>query len=224
VAEISARDLRRLEALEGRLDKSQDERKTLVAERRELHSAVAANARLARASEKEAADANAKLEDVLAQNAALAKRLDEITTDRERLEEAPLELRTELDSVRRELKDAHESLTNVRRELTAAQADRDGFAETAELASEQLEGKSIPPVLPAKDVAKLLDALVSEIGSGLPGLAVRDGEVRLQVAFGKAGRKSGFVLPSATSPPEVRGNLHELAIRFDRTPEAPEGR
>jgi hypothetical protein len=40
--------------------------------------------------------------------------------------------------------------------------------------------------------------------------------MRLKIAFGKIGRESGFVLPTAESPPELRENLHELSLRFDR--------
>jgi hypothetical protein len=50
---------------------------------------------------------------------------------------------------------------------------------------------------------------------------VRDGEIRLQVAFGKVGTATGFVVPSAESPEEIRKTLHEVAIRFDRSIELP---
>lgn len=219
--EISARDLRRLEALEGRLAKEQGERKALAAERRELRAAVAANARQARAAEKQAARAERQLEEVLAENAALAARLDEARADLERLQKASLELRSGLETAQDDLAGARESLTGVQKDLEAATTDRDDLAATLKLANDQLAGKEITPVLPAKDVAKIVDSFVSELGGGLPGMVVRDGEVRLQVAFGKVGQTSGLVVPSAESPPEVRKNLHEVAIRFDRALEFP---
>ena len=219
--EISARDLRRLEALEGRLLKTQDERKALAAERRELRSAVTANAQRARAAEREAASAGEKLEAVLAENSALAARVDEITDDVDRLRAASLDLRQELDAARAELTQAQETLAKAESELAAALAERDRLAESLNLAQEQLAGKSLTPVLPAKDVAKLLEGFVADLGSGLPGMAVHDGEVRLRVAFGKVGRLTGFVVPSAESPPEISNNLHEVAIRFERTIELP---
>lgn len=37
-----------------------------------------------------------------------------------------------------------------------------------------------------------------------------------QVAFGKAGRATGFVVPTADAPEDVRENLHGVAFRFDR--------
>jgi predicted nuclease with TOPRIM domain len=219
--EISARDLRRLQALEGKLTRAQDERKALAAERRELRAAVTANARRARALEKEAAATDAKLEAVLAENAALAARLDEAAADLEQLKAASLELRSQLDGARAELEGGKEALEKAQGELGAVVKERDGLTESLKLANEQLAGKGITPVVPAKDVAKLVDELVVQIGTGLPGMVVRDGELRLQVAFGKVGQQTGFVIPSAESPPEVREILHEVAIRFDRTVELP---
>jgi uncharacterized phage infection (PIP) family protein YhgE len=219
VPEISARDLRRLQALEGRLAKTQDERKALAAERRELRAAVAANARRAREAEKMAATADTQLEAVLAENAALAARLAEVTDDLERLEAASLELRQQVETTQAELAEVRDTLAQTRGQLGKAEGERDSLAENLKLANEQLAGKQITPVIPAKEVAKLIDGLVLEIGSGLPGMVLRDGELRLQVAFGKVGQLTGFVIPSAESPEEVRENLHEVAIRFDRTVE-----
>jgi len=219
--EISARDLRRLEALEDKLLRARDERKALAADRRELREAVAANARRARALEREVAATDAKLEAVLAENAALAARLEEAAADLEQFKAASLELREKLDGTVTELEGAREALTSAQGELGTLAKERDGLVESLKLANEQLAGKGITPVVPAKEVAKLVDNLVVEIGSGLPGMVVRDGELRLQVAFGKVGQQTGFVIPSAESPPEVRENLHQVAIRFDRTVELP---
>jgi chromosome segregation ATPase len=221
VPEISARDLRRLETLEGRLVKAEDARKELAAARRELRAAVTAEARRAQAAGKEAAAAGEQLEAILAENAALAARLDEVSADVERLQAASLELRTQLDTTRGDLEKALEAVKQAQLDLSAAQAERDGLAENLKLANEQLAGKEMTPVLPAQEVAKLVDRFVSELGSGTRSLVVREGEVRLQVAFGKVGQATGFVVPSAESPPEIGRNLHEVMIRFDRTLEAP---
>ena len=215
--EISARDLRRLESLEGRLTREQSERKALAAERRELRAAVTANARRAREADKEIAACRAKLDAVVAENAALAARFDEAKADLDQLQAASLQLRDQVDSARGALEEAQKALTAAQSDVNSIKAERDGLAETLKIANEQLAGKEITPVLPAKDVAKLVDGFVSDLGSGLPGLVVREGEIRLQVAFARVGQASGFVVPSAESPPEVRENLHELSIRFDRT-------
>ena len=219
--EISARDLRRLQALEGRLTKTRDERQALAAERRELRAAVTANARRARAAEKEAAAADDKVEAILRENAALAARIDEIQADLERVQAASLELRAQVDATSTELGAAQQALATAEGKLGGLEKERDSLSESLKLANEQLSGKGMTPVLPAKEVAKLVEGLVLEIGTGLPGMVVRDGELRLQVAFGKIGQQTGFVIPSAETPPDVRKNLHEVAIRFDRTVELP---
>jgi hypothetical protein len=222
VPEISARDLRRLQSLEDRLTREQSERKALAAERRELRAAVTANARRAREAEKELASCRAQVEALLKENAAAASRLDEARADVEQIRTASLELRDQDDEARAQLAEAQEALAAARKEVGSIAAERDGLAETLKLANEQLAGKEMTPVLPAKDVANLVDGFVVELGSGLPGLAVREGEIRLQVAFAKVGEVSGFVVPSAESPPEVRENLHQVSVRFDRTLELPE--
>jgi chromosome segregation ATPase len=219
--EPSARELRRLEALEERLGKAQLERKDLVAERKELRAAVTANERRARAMENEAAAAATQLESVLAENRTLASRLDEISVDIEQLRSESLALKERADAATGRLKTAEESAVAAQRARAAVEKERDDLAKSLGVARAQLAGEKITQVIPAADVAKLVETLVADIGTHLSGLDVREGEMRLKVAFGKVGRESGFVLPTAESPPELRENLHELSLRFDRPLEQP---
>jgi hypothetical protein len=219
--EISARDLRRLEALEERLTKTQDARKALATERRELRAAVTANARRAREAEKAAAAADDKLDAVLKENAALAARVDEVQRDLARLEAASVKLREQVDATAAELGEAQKALAEAQGKVGGLEQERDSLSESLKVAQEQLSGKEMTPLIPATEVAKLVDGLVVQIGTGLRGMVVREGELKLQVAFGKVGQQTGFVIPSAESPEEVRANLHEVAIRFDRSVELP---
>ncbi len=220
--EISAQDLRRLNALEGRLERAQDDRRSLSEERRELRTRATAAERAARAAEKEAAEVDGRLAAVLEENARLAGRLDELSADLERLRTAGTKLRDDLSAARVELKQALSAGKQAERALQKADTERGRLTERLKLAEAQVKTKTTAPVLPAREVAKLIDGFVDEIGAGLPGMVVRDGEIRLQVAFGKAGQATGFVVPSADSPPEVRKNLHEVSVRFDRTLDEPE--
>ena len=215
--EISARDLRRLEALEGRLSKAQSERKALSEERRELRTAVTANARAVRDADRRAAVVGDKLEAVLAENQKLATRLDEVAADLERLSSAAAEQRQQLDEAQAQLAAAQEQLVNAQRELKVLTSERDQLAERVKIADDQLAGKGMTPVLPPKEVAVLVGGLVNDVTAQLPGMAVRDGEIRLQVAFAKIGTATGFVVPSAEAPDELRQNLHDVSIRFDRS-------
>ena len=220
--EISAQDLRRLEALEGRLEKAQGEKKSFTAERRELRARATAAERTARAAERRVDEVDTRLAAVLAENAKLATRLEEIAADAEQVRAAGVKLREELNASSKSLKEAQSETDRLTKSLAKAESERDGVAEQLTLAEAQLKTESKTPILPAKEVAKLIDGFVDEIGAGLPGMVVRDGEIRLQVAFGKVGRSTGFVVPSADSPADVRKNLHEVSVRFDRTREGPE--
>ena len=67
--EISAQDLRRLQALEEKLEKAQGERKSFTVERRELRARATAAQRAA-SCEKRAAEVDDRLASLLAENAA----------------------------------------------------------------------------------------------------------------------------------------------------------
>jgi len=215
--EISAQDLRRLRALEGRLAKAGEKARSAVAERRELRARATAAERTARTAEKRAGEVEERVTALIEENTRLSARLDSIAADSERLQGAATELREQLDEAKATQKAAASAQKALTRSLQQAESERDRLAERLKLADAQLEGQTMAPVLPAKEVATLIDHFVDEIGSGLAGLVVRDGEIKLQVAFAKVGRATGFVVPSADAPPEVAKNLTEVAIRFDRS-------
>lgn len=220
--EISAQDLRRLKALEGRLEKAEGEKRSFAAERRELRSRATAAERTAKSAEKRAGEADERLASLLTENARLASRLDDIAADSERLRAAGLKLREQLDASKKGLREVVAESKKLTRSLQKTESERERLGERLKLADAQLKTTTTTPVLPAKEVAKLIDGFVGEIGAGLPGMVVRDGEIKLQVAFGKVGQATGFVVPSADAPPEVRKNLHEVSVRFDRSLEVAE--
>jgi hypothetical protein len=149
--------------------------------------------------------------------ASAASRPDEIAADSERLRAPGIKLREQLDATKKSLQQTLSEAKKTTRALQKAESEREVLGQRLKLAEAQLKTKTITPVLPAKEVARLIDGFVDEIGSGLPGLSVREGEIRLQVAFGKVGQASGFVVPSADATADVRKNLHEVSVRFDRT-------
>jgi hypothetical protein len=132
-----------------------------------------------------------------------------------------VKLREQVDATAAELGEAQKALAEAQGKVGGLEQERDSLSESLKVAQEQLSGKEMTPLIPATEVAKLVDGLVVQIGTGLRGMVVREGELKLQVAFGKVGQQTGFVIPSAESPEEVRKNLHEVAIRFDRTVELP---
>ncbi len=216
MSELSEQDLRRLATLEERLEKAADEKRSFTVERRELRARATTAERATKSAARRVGELDDKLAAVLAENARLADRLEETAGDVEKLRAAGGKLRGELDAAKKSLREASAESKRLTKSLQKAESDRERVAEHLKLAEAQLKSKTTTPVLPAKEVAKLIDGFMDEIGTGLPGLAVREGEIRLQVAFGKVGRTSGFVVPSADAPPEVRANLHDISFRFDR--------
>jgi ABC-type transporter Mla subunit MlaD len=222
VPEISAQDLRRLRALEERLEKAQDERRSFTAERRDLRARATLAEREARAADARTGEVEQRLEALLTENGRLAARLDEISSDADKLRGAATRLREQLDAAKQEVREGAAETKRLAKSLAKAETEGGRLTERLTLAEAQLKSKTTTPVLPAREVARLIDGFVEEIGGGLPGLAVRDGEIRLNVAFGKVGRATGFVVPTADAPADVRKNLHEVAVRFDRTRELDE--
>lgn len=216
MSELSAQDVRRLKTLEERLEKAADEKQSFQAQRRELRARATAAERAVKAADRRSAELEDKLTAVLAENARLATRLDELTADSEGLRAAGVKLREELNATKKSLRESSAEVRRLAKGLDRTEKDRDRVAEHLKTAEAQLKAKTTTPLLPAKEVAKLIDGFMEEIGTGLPGLSVREGEIRLQVAFGKAGRATGFVVPTADAPEDVRENLHEVAFRFDR--------
>lgn len=217
MSELSAQDLRRLKTLEDRLEKAADEKRSFSVERRELRARAASAERAASAAEKRSGDLDDKLAALLAENARLATQLDELGADADRLRGAGVKLRDELDATKKSLRESVAEARRLTKTLQRAEKDRERLAEKLKLAEAQLKAKTTIPVLPAKEVAKLIEGFMEEVGSGLPGLSVREGEIHLQVAFGKVGRASGFVVPSADAPADVRKNLHDVSFRFERS-------
>ena len=215
--EISAQDLRRLQALEEKLEKAQGEKKSFTVERRELRARATVAERAAKSAVRRAGEVDDRLAALLVENARLAARLDEIAADSERLRAAGIKLREQLDATKKSLQQTLSEAKKTTRALQKAESQGETLSQRLKLAEAQLKTKTITPVLPAKEVARLIDGFVDEIGTGLPGLTVREGEIRLQVAFGKVGQASGFVVPSADAPADARKNLHEVSVRFDRT-------
>ena len=214
--EVSAQDLRRLTTLEERLAKAQGEKRSFTVERRELRARATEATREARTAERRAGDLESQIAALLEENARLATRLEEIAKDSEELRSAGVRLRDELDAAAKTSEQAAAESAQLTKSLGEAVTERDAIAERLKIADAQLKTEAKTPILPAKDVARLIDGFVGELGTNLSGMAVREGEIKLQVAFGKVGASTGFVVPSADSPPEVRKDLHEVSIRFDR--------
>jgi chromosome segregation ATPase len=114
-----------------------------------------------------------------------------------------------------------EAETRIRAELTGEleriSSERDLLNKQLVTANLQLKDEGKTPILPADQVAVLINDLVGKMQTNLSGLLVREGEVKLKVAFGAVGETGGFVIPTTDSTPEMRENLQEVTFRFDRS-------
>lgn len=149
------------------------------------------------------------------QNRQLAAQIDTLTGDIAVVRETAKEAQAGLEAARAETE------ASVRAELAdqikKLETQRDSLQSQLTTATKQLETEGKTPLLPADKVAEMINGLVEQMQTGIGGLRIRDGEIRLKVGFGAVGETGGFVVPTTDSPPEIRENLQDVTFRFDRS-------
>jgi chromosome segregation ATPase len=241
--EIDANELRRLRRLEARLAKATRKTRKAAAEKRKLQSRLSTAEKLAErteraeaasressqaldaerkesanrvhAAEEKTADLSAQVNALVEENRRLAEQLDRALTDLEPLSRAGEEARQAAEAARAEAKDATDARERIEEATHALEDERDRFRARAETAVAQLEQEGQPVILPTEEVRRIVAELVNDLRGNLTGLSVREGEVKLKVAFGGAGEHGGFILPTLESGPEIRDVLSELTLRFE---------
>ena len=153
-----------------------------------------------RSAERAASETDNRLTALLEENARLATQLEEAAADGEQLRTAAEKLREEVDASAKSLDEARSETSRLTESLAKAESERDQVAERLKIADAQLKTEAKTPILPAKDVARLIDGFVGELGTNLSGMAVREGEIKLQVAFGKVGVVDGIRRPERRQP------------------------
>lgn len=206
--EIDANELRRLRQLQSRLEKANEKSKADTAEKRDL-------ARRQRAAEERSSNLSEQVEALIKENRRLAEQLEGVSADIESLRETGEEARRNIEAARTEAREATEARERLEEAGRTVEAERDRFRARTETAEAQLEQEGRITILPAEEVTRIVGDLVNDLRGSLPGLNVREGEVKLKVAFGGAGGRGGFVIPTAESGPELRDALNELTLRFE---------
>ena len=207
--EISARDLRRLQGLDERLRKAQEEKRREAVEARSLRTRLETRDADARAAEEQ-------VRLLLEENRRLAEDADSVRNDLETAAAKAAESRASAERVRAELADERRRAETAEAARKRAEAERARLAERLSNAEAQLADSGTEPVVPAGRVAELVDGLVEELRTGMSGLQVNAGELRLRVGMGAVGDRAGFVVPTAGSSEEQVKSLHEITLRFDR--------
>jgi chromosome segregation ATPase len=216
VPEITATELRRLRALEGRLRKAGETGRARAAEVRKLRRQLAA----AKEAQEEAKRLKTQVTALVNENRKLARELDARAADLKELRPAARKTGRAAESARERLSKATAERQEAEKRAKSLESERDRLAARIKAAEAQLAAKQVVPLVPADEVASLVGELAEGLESSLGDLALQDGEVRLKVATGKARGVTGFVVPTPDSPPEARENLHEISIRFRRKSEA----
>ncbi len=206
--EVDANELRRLRRMEGRLEKAQEKSKTDTAENRNLKTRL-------RATETKTEDLSKQVTALIEENRGLSEQLENVSSDIESLGKVGEEARQAIDAARAQAREATEARERLEGENRTLASERNTFLARAETAEAQLSEEGRISILPTEEVTRIVGDLVTDLRGSLPGLNVREGEIKLKVAFGGAGERSGFVIPTVESGPEIRENLNELTLRFE---------
>ena len=168
-------------------------------------------------TEAKVAAAKEQVTPLLEENRRLAAGLDQVTVEVEQLRKLGANLRRDLDKTSAEANSANEARKELTDHVRTLEKERTSLQARLDFVEQQLASQGKVPILPASEVAKLTDDLVSQIQDSFGGVRVRAGELKLKVAFAGTGKKAGFVVPTTESDPKLKDSLQELTIRFDKS-------
>jgi len=199
--------IERIADLQGQIDTRVAEGQVRIAEL-EVALADAQNTLLTTETEDQ------KISQLIEENRRLAEQMETLPGDLAAMRQVAEDARAGLDSA------IAEAEARIRSELTDQinlfQGQRDSLQAQLDIVTKQLGDEGKPPLLPADKLAEMVGGLVDQMQGSLGGLRIRDGDVKLKVAFGVVDEVGGFMIPAIDSPPELRENLQEITFRFDR--------
>lgn len=171
-------------------------------------------------AETKAAQTLDQVEPLLEENRRLAAGLDELTDEVKQVRELAAGLKRDFDKVAADLKTASAARKELAENMKAVEKERTVLQSRIDLAEQQLTAQGKVTVLPPAEVARLTHDLVGQLQGGLGMLKIRQGELRLKVAFAGAGKITGMVVPTADSDPKLKDSLQEITFQFDSTDDA----
>lgn len=208
-AERTAKKVERTEEAASQLRQERDaEREKLAAERRQREE-LQDRARVIEQKEGSLID----------QNRDQAERLAELVNDVESLRSAASEAVATRDRALVEAREAAAARQDLEGRVKGLEDEGARLREALRSATLQLKSQDRPRVLPAAEVAGLVSSFLGQLRSGLPGLDVRDGDLKLKLAFASDGENPGFVIPTIDSPESI-GPIHEVDVHLDRLPDS----
>ena len=148
---------------------------------------------------------------LIKENRRIAGELEIVMADFEKYREAALASESAIKQAREET----EKNTRAELEEELGQINTRQEKQIKTLTS-QLKAQGKTPLMSSESAANLVQSFVGRLRNGAAGLRVKDGEIRLKVAFGSVGKDTGFLIPTAENDGEFKDNLHEIVLRFDQ--------
>jgi chromosome segregation ATPase len=206
----SEKKLEKLEAREAEARRMLEEQKRDSAGKQQLLQAESQKVEAFNASLNEQTTA------LIAENRRLS---DEMIANRDSLEKLMTALQdkdTQIEAIKAQMESDHKQETSALQEKF--QAERKRFEGQLSDLSRQVQAQGKQVSLSPERASDLINRLVDQMRLSMPALSQSSGEVHLKVAFVSTGTTAGFVIPTLDSPPEIRSALHEITLRFDKTP------
>ncbi|MFN0093288.1 MAG: hypothetical protein ACKVVT_00710 [Dehalococcoidia bacterium] len=216
--EVSAADLRRLKSLEARLERTEESRKSVSAELRAERAERAAVERALRGTRGEVDRLRAQVDALVAENKALAERAPSVQRENEVLRQAAVAARGAEAKALDAAKSAVAERDAAAKAAAGATAASEGLKRQLATAQAQLRAGKFEPLIEAEEAGRLVDDFVTGLRGGVGGLKALGGEVRLRVAFARAGDVAGLVVPSPDSVEVLADRLSEVVVRFAAEP------
>ncbi len=159
----------------------------------------------------------AQLDTMVAENRRLADSIEPVKKDLEKYRKLSLKAQAEIKGAREEKEAANRARLETERTMQDLQTQLQRLESQLATSNTVLKESGRTPFLTADTVAGMISNLTDQLRNNISGLDVKDIEVKLKVAFGSAGDKSGFILPTIESGPEIKDSLHDVIIHFDRS-------
>ena len=225
--EISAAELRRLEALSERIVRVDERRRTVAEERdaarrdvKQLRATVREMVGRANEQAKAIEQLEQRIADLIAANAEQAQRLVVAERSAGQAGLAAVKLADARDKLKEQLAADRVKLKEATKQVRALQKQTRTLDKQVQLLEDEVSASDLPVFLPAEKVGDLLDDFVTQFDIG--GLRITDGDVRLTVAFADAGKGAAFVIPSSAAE-KSELPLHTVSLKLGPRPPLSEG-
>jgi chromosome segregation ATPase len=161
--------------------------------------------------------AAAQLKALTLENRNLSVTIESTKKELERYRQLSLQAETRVQDAIKEREAADKARLAAEKTIQNLQAQNEKLKSQLSASQEAGQAKGETSFLTADKVARMVSSLSNELAGSMSGLTVKNVEVKLKVAFAGTDDEEAFILPTVLSGPEIKDNLHEVVLRFDRT-------